>query len=356
MKNLIIYLSIILLTSCINDQKIKQDAYYNDNNYLSGKILPLDDIVVIPMQIIVRDSLVFINEFRRDYLLSIWNLNNGELIKKVLPVGDGPNEFQPPVQLNYNEENDFLEVYDRIRFKYTEYHINDILDLELIKSSGTFPANLRNVSKINNNMYIGEGVMETGRFSLLSDDENEVKRMGTFPDFELIINQKDGEINNIHKGMIFQSILALNPNSQKFVSAAKQVGAIDFYRFDSQLNFEVIKQVKLSPDIKIKSFKYGNSHNVKFEDSNLKGFYDLYATSDAVYALYSGRSIEKDRDKSSSANIIIIYNWDGDEVKRLTLDYDITCFAYDPMNKRIVGVSEGKNDEVSLLIFNIFGE
>lgn len=131
------------------------------------------------------------------------------------------------------------------------------------------------------------------------------------------------------------SILRVRPDEAAFVCADMYSGLIDFCRIVGS-SAERVRLVRLHhPDVDIEEEP---ETNVAYYRSNRMGFTDVAVSQERVYALYSGRSIEKDGDNATLGDMLLIYDWNGNMLNSIQLDVSMSHIAYDKTEKALYGL------------------
>ena len=106
MKNVIFIVLIFLFVQCTN--KNDTVGYYFDvcqDLYLEEIKYP--EILGDPMQMLKKDSILFINDYFGDSLIHMYNLNSHKVERKLVSKGNGPNELIPPLEIQYQNNKYF---------------------------------------------------------------------------------------------------------------------------------------------------------------------------------------------------------------------------------------------------------
>ena len=101
---------IFLFVQCTN--KNDTVGYYFDvcqDLYLEEIKYP--EILGDPMQMLKKDSILFINDYFGDSLIHMYNLNSHKVERKLVSKGNGPNELIPPLEIQY--QNNKLWILSR---------------------------------------------------------------------------------------------------------------------------------------------------------------------------------------------------------------------------------------------------
>lgn len=128
MNRFIVFLILVYgFFSCSSKENSLLESFLLTQEIYPQKIA-YPDLLGITMQMMKHDSLLFINDFRGDTLISVLDIKNQVLKKKLVPVGNGPGEYHQPYKLHINKEKNRVTVADR--------HLNKLLtyDLTVVES------------------------------------------------------------------------------------------------------------------------------------------------------------------------------------------------------------------------------
>lgn len=183
------------------------------------------------------------------------------------------------------------------------------------------------------NFVLSTGVYEEGRYLLYSLADSTEHYSLSYP-----VHPDYPEIGEKTKGVLYaSSILRIHPDGNRFVCADMYSGALDFCRIDSD-SISRIKLERLSyPRVEIEEQP---SVRVAYSKRNRIGFMDVAVTSERVYALYSGKTYEKDGKEAFVANRLLEYDWAGNLVRNFELSVALTNLACDGADGALYGIAE----------------
>jgi hypothetical protein len=183
-----------------------------------------------------------------------------------------------------------------------------------------------------NDFVISTGFYGEGRYLLYSLVDGSVRYCLSYPDCPdyPVLQEKT-------KGMLYaSSILRLRPDGQAFVCADMYSGVIDFCRLIPG-GIERVKLERLSyPMTEISETPVPR---VLYKRENRFGFMDIAVTSERVYALYSGKTYERDRQGAFEGNRLLEYDWEGNLVRTLDFNVALTGITYDCDEGALYGIA-----------------
>ena len=132
------------------------------------------------------------------------------------------------------------------------------------------------------------------------------------------------------------SVLRVRPDGQAFVCADMYSGVIDFCRLIPG-GIERVKLERLS--YPVTEISETPVPRVLYKQENRFGFMDIAVTSERVYALYSGKTYERDRQGAFEGNRLFEYDWEGNLVRTLDFDVALTGITYDCDEGALYGIA-----------------
>jgi hypothetical protein len=132
----------VVFSSCLNDKRFFVDAetfkLQDLETYkLKGSIMQFNDTIWHPVDITVKDTLLFIKNRSTDFIYDIYNLNNNQKINECFRIGQGPNDFIFPLIVQSMDTN--VWIYDREIVKVKEYTVSSLLESK-------FPISIKTIS------------------------------------------------------------------------------------------------------------------------------------------------------------------------------------------------------------------
>lgn len=340
MKNFIINLTIIICCFSCTDNKFVSDKEWDSKiEYSHVKIigeLPIN----ISREIFVVDSLIIISDPFSQPVYNIFKITEEETIEYVFGFGtrgQGPNEFLDNLGIKIIG-NDTLTIFNTSLLRNYLIAKSSLLD----DTVSIITENLPNASgfsnnfiKLDNNLYFGNGTFEKGMFAFYRDGS---KIYPTIPYHD------DGiAAANMQKNMVYEGDMLKQPNGNKLAYAAFYGHIFEIYEITQDT---MIKKI-FSDIYEYPKYEPVNTQNYYIDNctkDNKHGFFTLSATNEYIYALYCGKtSTEKN---PFSANIIYVYDWDGNKIKKFIIDKEIVGMCSNSQNSRIYSLYEDVEDDI----------
>ena len=117
----VLILLVLLCVSCSDKSDIVQFPSVKEVRF--EKLF--ETYVSIPLEIQKEKDIIYVSDFRGDSLLWCYNLNDANVVKRLLPKGIGPDEFLSPVQFFFSDST--IYVYNRWHFYGKNIHLIRIL-------------------------------------------------------------------------------------------------------------------------------------------------------------------------------------------------------------------------------------
>lgn len=331
---LYIILFFCLLTSCSGTKKPIYGVSFPEEVVLdkSKEIYSKEVISLLPSQLELKDSLLFLCRTGECAAL-LFNEKDMKEVAKFGMQGIGPEFFQSPHFVEDMEQNDCFYVEDitmeSLR-KFRMYNQDDSLFIEKVDQKPLYSTKKiisSGGSWVNNQYYAAykwePENKETTFFSLRSKN---MEYLTSFMD--LPVPEKSSDFS-MFSG--YQTSLG-----NLFYFVCSQTGYIVCYEINSPQDIK--KKWEYWFNKPIYSLRKGT---VRWDAENLRGCYDIKATSKYIYCLYSGKKETTDTGGYDELpETILIFEPDGTPVKKIHL------------NKRYVRFAVSDDDKYMYLLYS----
>jgi hypothetical protein len=346
MKKLILLIISLIIFSC-NTEESATDIYahFKKKSTLKAKKMVTQETLGLPIKIIIKDTLLILDDFKYDYLLYFYNISNGKLLTKTARVGKGPNEFIPPVYISFNKKGQLL-LYEGSKFGFKKYFIKRDLSFKPILSLQLNGRSQR-VYEIIENYYLSTGFFDNYRFAIYDSTAKEIVRFGSFPEIDIFNKTgKKLDLKNDTKAMLFQSNIDFMKDGLSFVVANSQLGLLELYSKDNDIYLKK-KEFRLTDKVILKDYSSGKSIRANIDDEYPKGFVDIHIKNEQIYALYSGAT----KTNPYKSSYIMVFDTNLIPIQIYSLDKAIKAFDIDVENSKIYAISE-EQGEPKIVYFN----
>ncbi|TKC12413.1 hypothetical protein FA048_01995 [Pedobacter polaris] len=309
-------------------------------------ILKSDSVLYDPRTIHVFDSLAICYDNNGYTAFSIVNLNNGSLVRRFAQTGSGENQY------NINSLGLNRIIKDQQHFTVYEAstpHRFFKFDLDsLIKDSHYAP---RLISVLPTEFTFIDPILQsdsiiTGNISFSQLDSKVIGRYNVInkkliTGIDLAKSQNDifkeyYDIDNIGwTKSVLGGKLAAHPKGREIANFSARGAMYQIFNIKEN-NPKLIKEkLYYLPRFKILDLGHGTMKS-KFTPTNRYGFNNITVTNDFIFALFNGKLTETSEANSLSSNIILVYDWNGNPVRKIILDKDCYQIAIDPQNANIL--------------------
>lgn len=336
-KQFLLFCFILTIISC-KDNVTTPDKFPKIKEIKHTKLFIEQEPIFIggKMLYFSSDSSLVIQNFDADSLLLILNLKNKN-ITSYIPLGNGPNEFTRIDISQKISDSTFL-------FQDTNsaqlYEMN-IITGEIKKGYGFEDSRYLEVVKMKDN-YIATGIFDEGMFAIRNNKDS-VYYLHKYP------NDKIDDSKTQAKALAYQGKLLANESNERFIFCSTQFSYFEIFQY----NENTINSIKksyigeydyvVSPDHSSRVFAHPY-------ENNREGYIDAYITDKRIYLLYSGRSIGDTNitthEKASLANIILVYDWDGNPLVQYVSDVDLERICVNISENIIYAISYNPDPEI----------
>lgn len=200
-------------------------------------------------------------------------------------------------------------------------------------------ARISRLIAIDDSTFVGAGEYKSRYQYLLFDKNNRVLDCGVD-----IYNAGDSAFNIHTRFLANQGGLIMHPEKKAFAYSVYFSSNMDFFEVINN-KIKLIKSLRLGdpicePDVGTME-GVGTYYSVRRTENSQAGYINLSATAKYVYALYSDKKLDENGWKS---DVVLVFDWDGNPVKKYVLDTEAHYIAVDEERKSLfaaVGNAEG---------------
>ena len=282
---------------------------------------------------IISDSLgIFYSSTNDKNFINLINLENFDIISQCGIVGKGPGELINPGYLFFNKIDNAIWISDGMKQKIYKYPLDSIIERSNFKPKVSI--NYKEYGVITHfeikdnklSLYTGE----TGDYIFYQISDKTKKGIGNS-----LIYVPDKKYENI---ILSWELFKRHPS--------KDLMAIAYARVDKLLIInptgEIIKKIK-GPDF----IEIPDRYDV---NSSIASYTTIRVDTNYIYALYSGNEGSKKDDEGNlrreDPSQIFVFNWEGEPIKRVVLEYKTFSFDLDPKHNRIITYSAYLDEEI----------
>lgn len=345
MNKIYLFLLIFVISISCNENKPKNIEFKIGHNnvktsefnisrlQITRKILKPENISGIFTDIIVKDSLLICGNLYDPKLLNIYSVESKKLLNQIIKRGTSSNEGLSASNFYFqNDTNETtLWVYDITLGKlFKTSFLNDIKDSAFVaKKEILLKGTLKNMVSpqiINDSLILATSYSLDDCRYFYSDGKNILRKVGKLPN---VINSK--KLTNIpnakipNKAYIFKALAVKNPIQNKIAVFYNKTDRAEFFANDRLI--KILNSTNdFNPEIRVK--KINDGYVVQDSDKTKYSYLSIAFDKDCIYALYAGN-----KDSTTSSNTILVFDWLGNVIKKISLDRKICKITLEPNRK-----------------------
>jgi hypothetical protein len=327
---------ILFLFDCSNEKIIKQSNFKIQEN-IECISMPYQDILGLTMQIQKKDKLLFLNDFYGDTLIHIYDIKKQQFIRKMIPVGNGPDELISPVEIHVSNRNLFI-YYRQASLMYS-IPLDSVTNgnKDMIKNFKV-PDGVNLLFPISDSLFISSGFSEK-RYLLFNHLGELIHQFGEYPAYW------KNEVNFTYRvrAMFHQTSFDKHPTAPLILTYSPHVLEI----YDSEVYPPALLHSMCIGDY---NYSYVDNENMLAVENGKdieKGIISVSCSSDYIYILYDYAKANQDPDTK-----IQVIDWSGKPVKILNIPKGIgKCLYIDEKEEKGYIIIEDPDD--TLMYFNL---
>lgn len=342
MKNIssIIFVSLLLCSCAQEVEEVKQDNPLFSRSRATTltklrETINLEDLGIYnPTKVIKKDSLLIVLDLEGANKISIYH-QNGQLLESYLPVGVGENEALYILTMNL-DQNGIITAYDFGNDKMIEFDLKQFGQPNFGPTMTHLPTDKKHLSVAKSgSTLVSTGLFYDARYSLINNGtENYFLTYPEVPGYE-------GIGDTLKSALHANNIIKIKPDGSKFVCASTLSGIIDLCSLIPCNTITRINEQNLySP---IATVGKTRRRPLSYSADNLTGFVDIEVTDDYIYALYSGRSYRKYKEKMLYGERVIKFDWEGNHICTYLLRIPFTTISFSQEENAIYGLTNHPN-------------
>ncbi|GEM_PF-7104419 len=304
---------------------IKEDEFNVIN--LSTKLEQYGIRLIDPMEMLLKDSVLFVSNLSDSLLFSVYNLNTKVKIDSLIERGGGKNQMLSLSSLAFIDNNTLFG-FDAIIQKAIKFDIssaitkNEFMPFKEILLSAEAKGS-RELGLVNDSTFIGTSYyMDNSRIFTLSDKSEIRSKIGYLP-FH-IDSKNEGDKLSL-KAMYNAASLEYNKEAKITFLPYKNSERIDIYKDTSLYKILTGKRYeKPAYDI----LKTRGGYTLESNKNTKYYFVNTYSTKNYIYCIYSGT-------RKSVGKELHIFDWEGNPKWKLLLDRDFASVASWEREKQI---------------------
>lgn len=350
MKASQIIIVLIVLFSCTRTSNDTQLISVDDIESIDIKSteIHLDEMPMFPKGCKVIDSVLILFEPKlRDGFISLYSLNNNNLIKRFGKIGNGPCDFiDPRFFPNYQFENNERSILiGDSRYLY-KLNIDSIISgYNKCESSilSYVPAEMKGYNYILDitDTHITANITSDAQVSKFDLSNNKKETRSFYSKFSGININDFSYATQLYDGY-YTSF------NDKIIIAYKNLKQIDLISPTSNS----IKNIRFTNyNVNLDKMKEIDDFNIRFEDNALYFYSYVFCTNSYFYALYWNATKAEIKENKAIPHIQM-FNSNGELVKILKPDIAISYFCVDEKKSLIYAIGMSSEEELKIYSFN----
>jgi hypothetical protein len=338
MKQIILFLAVLFFLFSCTDRKSNYYDEFERKKTVDLHAIEYPDILGISMQLLKKDSLVLINDFRGDSLIHVFDMKNLQLICKTVSAGNGPNEMISPLEIQLTDS--FLYIFYRQASSLYSIPCAAIRDgSKNMKKLFQASSKANHLYSLSDSVFISSGFYQK-RYTLMDKEGKIFKEFGEYPAYW----SGEEDIPVEARAMFHQTGFLKHPQKQRFLAYSSHI--IEIY--DDILNPDGTVPVKTILMGKY-NYKYmvGEILAVDKGYDTERGIVYVAGSHEYIYAVYDPNK----NTNEGKGSQICIYDWRGNPVELLQFNKSISCLVIDEEEKRGYVIAEDPDD--SLMYFDL---
>ncbi len=263
-----------------------------------------------------------------DESYTLFDEQSGQYLARFGRIGQGPAEILRG-GYGYLFRRCFSVFNDRSRvvMKYNlDFLRSGKIDATLLTKYDIPDARVSRLIAIDDSTFLGMGTYQSHYQYFLFDKNNKVLDYGVE-----VYNAADSTFEKYTKYLSNQGDLVMNPKKRVFASSLNFSSNIDFFEISNN-KIKLIKSLRLGDPISKPMIEVGRFFSVDPTEDTQIGYIHLSATDKNVYALYTDKKVYESPRKS---NVVLVFDWEGNPVKKYVLDKDAHYIAVDDEQKSL---------------------
>lgn len=322
----------------INKNTKSFSSFPKEERLMFKKLFEFKEALPAILQVIDSTVVMFNVNPSVGFTLFNYSLNDKRISKRYLSRGRGPGEVIGV--RNFGINKDYLWVYDVTLKKMLVADKYEILDEDsnVILKDYPIKHGFYTACLGNNLSYYGVG--NESKFNKIEEiNLSSDKFIREFGKFESV--PSNASVNSVKQ--VYQSFIYIKPKNDKAVLSYRFTDLIEIYDINTKTSKAIHGPNK--PDVNY-NLVNGNMHRT---DETTHAFIGGATTDEYIYLLYSGKT--NNLRNPFYGKSIYVYDWDGNPIKKLSLDREVLCFtvlddnktiyAYDPENELIIEAEAG---------------
>ena len=354
MKKIFIILSLSVLWACSNQKEVSIVDSFKTTQPLVHKVLEIENVaneLLDPYSLAVSGNIINVYNPRSPKIFTTIDIAKKRVIKHWGTTGQGPNEFIGMVDMYNNYSETGLNIWHgwtQELYFFSQSNLESDSTYYQIIPTGLSKANTENpgesgftyaLIQLDTLLFFTTGGSYNTLFTLFDLKNNESKGVGAFPAKDDINSQMPAWQRKI----AYNGRIRYNSSLKKLIYMAWDCEMFEIYNVNGTNVELAMGNYTTIPRYRNDSKNSGGTDIFVEFLGNGKGRNRRLAISDEnifiLYQDYEKSGMFKPTDYNRRANMVLVFDWDGNPVKLYMLDCFVEWVDYDKSTNRLYAVS-----------------
>lgn len=310
---------------------------------LEGKPIGPSDYFRDPDGIVViQDSILLITDGKTDDAIHFVDIQTQELIKTYGKIGEGPGEMATHVvPIRLETKNNEIELLEPGKKRLATYSIDSLLN----GSDKYFPS-----------FAVGPPEIGSPLGMTRVDDENFVIN-ANFPCARILKWNSSSDqlecspgiipledIEGGQKSNLTYEVMAVRPDQQLIATAMYKFNRIDIYNLNLEHQLAIVDEQKSNPFDHCQIID--GKTNCEYKKMEKFSSAAIYASQDHIYVSRLEPLTRNPQNIYDHEVIILVFNWEGKSIGRMSLGRFVFSFTVDEKNKKIYAIDDQRTEQM----------
>jgi len=354
MNKIFIILSLSVLWACSNQKEVSIVDSFKTTQPLVHKVLEIENVaneLLDPYSLAVSGNIINVCNPRSPKIFATIDIAKKRVIKHWGTMGQGPNEFMGLIDMYNNYSETGLNIWHgwtQELYFFSQSNLESdstyyqIIPTGLSKTNAEIPKKSEfayTLVQLDTLLFFTTGGSNNTLFTLFDLKNNESKGVGAFPAKDDINSQMPAWQRKI----AYNGRIRYNSSLKKLIYMAWDCEMFEIYNVNGTNVELAMGNYTTIPRYRNDSKNSGGTDIFVEFLGNGKGRNRRLAISDEnifiLYQDYEKAGIFKPTDYNNRANMVLVFDWDGNPVKLYMLDCFVEWVDYDKSTNRLYAVS-----------------
>ena len=292
------------------------------------------DDIGVPVYYACVDSLLIVSEMFSAQFITVYNVNNGEVLNRFAAKGRGPNEFLGIGGIYFS--NDYLIMQVTMPHRMAFVHKNDLLnpqpDMQIVtlKEDGLFYLRMAPVSQ---GLFMGTAMFSDkdikNQFVFVDMNGEYLYPVDSYP-----LNQQLKDTPNYDMAFGFQGNLRPSVDGHYALYSGVLHGVLKFFKFEDNTPKKIKEYIVAFPKFSSRANPENDSYGVMASEESIAGTLSVAVSDDSYYVLFSSQP------RKYESDVIFVFDLDGKPMHRIRLNEHVETIVYSKKDNSLLAYWE----------------